>query len=479
MIRWPSLAPAGPTPAEAEPIDLSLDEATRPLGAYAPSPEDVGTADGRGAASLAVIPRASAPDRPPARAAWNMLALAASLAAHVALAAALGYAVMRDGVEADSEAISVEIVVEPIPDDAPAPSVAGEGGEAAEAVKPAEAPQRVPAESPAAIEPVTPDVPQVHDLPEAPPTATEATDPVEPEAAVEDPVEATAAELPPPASTPEIAATDIVPQFAPLDPPSLSSLEDEAEVHPVEPEPAGVAMSTTEMTAPLDTREEAPPVLAAAPSLVEMLPPIAMPAPPRLPDIARNVAPQAAAPPRAVSEAEKPATEKPATRKRSVEKPRAEKTISGSTGPKKTKPAETATRKADVARKPDRTGKGAVADKRGAAKKAETTASKAGGAASSKASAGALESYGRAVNRHVQRYKRYPGEAAKSGMKGAVRLSISIGGSGNLAGARVTGSSGHALLDSEALATVRRAAPYPRPPAGAKAQFSLTLRYSR
>jgi protein TonB len=201
-----------------------------------------------------------------------------------------------------------------------------------------------------------------------------------------------------------------------------------------------------------------------------MLPPIAVPQPPLLPQTTPDApAPAVSAPPRAVPRAERPPERKQ----------RAEKPGRGPADGAKAEPAEKPVKKAGVARKPETADKGAPAGKRGAEKKPEKAASKAGSTASSPASAGAMESYGLAVNRHVQRYKRYPGEAAKAGMKGAVRLSISIGGAGNLSAARVTGSSGHALLDSEALATVRRAAPYPRPPSGAKAQFSLTLRYSR
>jgi protein TonB len=46
----------------------------------------------------------------------------------------------------------------------------------------------------------------------------------------------------------------------------------------------------------------------------------------------------------------------------------------------------------------------------------------------------------------------------------------------------VTGGSGHAVLDEEALATARGAAPYPAPPDGVGGKtyaFSVTLRFSR
>lgn len=101
------------------------------------------------------------------------------------------------------------------------------------------------------------------------------------------------------------------------------------------------------------------------------------------------------------------------------------------------------------------------------------------GKIASAASGGAAQ-YGAQVNRHVQRFRRYPVEAERAGIKGVVRVSIRIDSSGRLSGASVRAGSGHAVLDREALATVKRASPYPKPPAGvAPASFSLTLRFSR
>jgi len=98
------------------------------------------------------------------------------------------------------------------------------------------------------------------------------------------------------------------------------------------------------------------------------------------------------------------------------------------------------------------------------------------------ATAGAEASFARRLLAHVERHKRYPPEAARRGITGAARLSITIDRSGRLSGARITARSGHAVLDEAALAVARRAAPYPRPPegvGGATISFAVTLRFSR
>ncbi|KFB09642.1 energy transducer TonB [Nitratireductor basaltis] len=102
--------------------------------------------------------------------------------------------------------------------------------------------------------------------------------------------------------------------------------------------------------------------------------------------------------------------------------------------------------------------------------------------AARKASPAAKASYSHKLLRHVERRKRYPRQAASQRISGATRLSITINRSGGLVAARVSGSSGHRILDDAALSTARRAAPYPRPPegvGGSTISFSVTLRYKR
>lgn len=77
----------------------------------------------------------------------------------------------------------------------------------------------------------------------------------------------------------------------------------------------------------------------------------------------------------------------------------------------------------------------------------------------------------------------YPGRVwaklsrgARSGSngRGSVVVSFRVGASGALARAGVVRSSGNARLDRAALEYVRRASPFPAPPAGAETQFNFT-----
>jgi len=150
--------------------------------------------------------------------------------------------------------------------------------------------------------------------------------------------------------------------------------------------------------------------------------------------------------------------QKPARRQAGLETPRRQ-----SEAPGRAKPSRQA---------------GAVARSEG--KKAErsqqSSSQRKGGSA-----AGDTRAYARRLIGHVERHKRYPREAARQGIAGTARLAVTIDRQGRLAGARLARSSGHALLDEEALATARRAAPYPRPPdglGGGSITFTVDLRFS-
>ncbi|WP_237758202.1 energy transducer TonB [Anaeromyxobacter sp. PSR-1] len=58
----------------------------------------------------------------------------------------------------------------------------------------------------------------------------------------------------------------------------------------------------------------------------------------------------------------------------------------------------------------------------------------------------------------------YPPAAELMGWSGTVRVGFTILTDGSVADLRVVESSGHGVLDRAALAAVRKAAPYPRPP---------------
>jgi periplasmic protein TonB len=64
---------------------------------------------------------------------------------------------------------------------------------------------------------------------------------------------------------------------------------------------------------------------------------------------------------------------------------------------------------------------------------------------------------------HLAHYKRYPHAGAAEGV---VSLAFTIDRKGNLASSRIEKTSGSEVLDAEALAMVKRAAPFPAPPAG-------------
>jgi protein TonB len=74
--------------------------------------------------------------------------------------------------------------------------------------------------------------------------------------------------------------------------------------------------------------------------------------------------------------------------------------------------------------------------------------------------------YLKLVNQRIEKNKRYPRFARNRGIEGDVLLQFVVARDGKLMNVRVMDSSGHAILDQEALKTVRRAAPFPKLPEG-------------
>jgi len=66
---------------------------------------------------------------------------------------------------------------------------------------------------------------------------------------------------------------------------------------------------------------------------------------------------------------------------------------------------------------------------------------------------------------HLEQYRRYPRQAERLRQQGVAYVRFSVDRQGNASNIRLGQSSGHPLLDEEALATVRRASPLPPPPA--------------
>jgi periplasmic protein TonB len=76
----------------------------------------------------------------------------------------------------------------------------------------------------------------------------------------------------------------------------------------------------------------------------------------------------------------------------------------------------------------------------------------------------AIASWQQAVVARLARFQRYPAQA--KGATGVVNLSFSIDRQGHVLNSRVIKSSGSAVLDTEGLSLLKRAAPLPPPPAG-------------
>ena len=77
------------------------------------------------------------------------------------------------------------------------------------------------------------------------------------------------------------------------------------------------------------------------------------------------------------------------------------------------------------------------------------------------------------------RFKRYPAQA--HGAEGVASLAFAIDRKGNLLSSRIATSSGSPILDAEAMALVKRAAPFPSPPAeiaDADLSFVVPIRFT-
>lgn len=65
---------------------------------------------------------------------------------------------------------------------------------------------------------------------------------------------------------------------------------------------------------------------------------------------------------------------------------------------------------------------------------------------------------------HLERFKRYPRQARRQHQQGVAQVRLSVAGDGRVLAVRIETSSGHPLLDAEALAVAERASPVPAPP---------------
>ncbi len=76
-----------------------------------------------------------------------------------------------------------------------------------------------------------------------------------------------------------------------------------------------------------------------------------------------------------------------------------------------------------------------------------------------------MQGYGRGIYGAVAKKKRYPAAARRLGLEGTVKVKLLIDRHGKLIGKpSVVVSSGHAILDEQALLMVKRSAPFPALP---------------
>jgi protein TonB len=75
-----------------------------------------------------------------------------------------------------------------------------------------------------------------------------------------------------------------------------------------------------------------------------------------------------------------------------------------------------------------------------------------------------LAGYGSSVSRLLGRYREYPRVALMRGWEGTVTMRLRVAPGGKLIEAKVEGSSGHQVLDAQAVEMVRRVPDLPQPP---------------
>lgn len=241
-------------------------------------------------------------------------------------------------------------------------------------------------------------------------------------------------------------------------------------VEDVAPGPQMVQSPEAVKDAP-DTPEDAvPPPEPATRQTVEETPPEPSPAP-APPDTVEDTPEPLPAP--TPSEVVLPLP-KPEILKAEME-PRAEQAKT----PEKTEPKKTETRKTERRKERERTASrrrsapATSAAPRSQAAPARQSAAPSQGASASRSLSRA--SWAAQVSAHLNRFKRYPPAARGSSGRPSVRFTLN--GSGRVTSVSLSRSSGNSALDQEALATVRRASPFPRPPDGNGASFSVPVNF--
>jgi TonB family protein len=77
----------------------------------------------------------------------------------------------------------------------------------------------------------------------------------------------------------------------------------------------------------------------------------------------------------------------------------------------------------------------------------------------------------------LDRAKQYPESAVRRGAKGTATIGFAVDEAGAITSVSLLRWSGEADLDSESVALVRRAAPFPPPPPGVKRSFAIEVAF--
>ena len=75
----------------------------------------------------------------------------------------------------------------------------------------------------------------------------------------------------------------------------------------------------------------------------------------------------------------------------------------------------------------------------------------------------------------IDKHRTYPEAARRMGRQGKVKISFFVSSDGDAKGIKVVESSGIGVLDKDAVETVKRASPFPKPPS--EAQIIIPIRY--
>jgi periplasmic protein TonB len=95
--------------------------------------------------------------------------------------------------------------------------------------------------------------------------------------------------------------------------------------------------------------------------------------------------------------------------------------------------------------------------------------------------AAVLRRWQSALVAHIERFKRYPGEARAHNERGVARVAFRIDHEGRILASRIVQSSGSATLDAESIEMLARAQPMPRPPSAlpdSELSFVVPVRFN-